>query len=99
MGASVDALSATIEATTAEEAEVEDAGTTAALAKSGMTSLARTAGRASLVRAPGGISLARRILRASLAFLYYLHHQEGMMTTSRTRGLGASESLVPTLAS
>ena len=48
--ASVDALSATIGATVEEEEEVEDDGTTVALAKDGVTGLARTAGRTSLMR-------------------------------------------------
>ena len=114
---SVDAPIATIGATAEEEEDVEDDGTTKALARSGVTdltsiagrtslarglggiSLMRTAGRASLVRVPGEISLARTALRATLAFPHCCHHQEGMMTTTRTRGLGASRSLVPSLAS
>ena len=54
----VDAPSATTGAT-AEEEEVEDDGTTEALARSGVTDLARIAGRTSLARGLGGISLAR----------------------------------------
>jgi hypothetical protein len=96
MGASV--ITAT-EATAAEEAKVEDTGTAVTLAKNGMISLVRTAGRASLAKAPGETSLVRTVLRATLAFLHCRHHQEGMTTTTRTRGLGASRSLVPSPAS
>ena len=64
-GASVIALSATIEATVAEEAEVEDAEMAVTIVRSGATSLARTAGRASLTRAPGETSLVRTVLRAT----------------------------------
>ena len=45
-------------------------------------------------RAPGGISLMRIVLKATLAFLHYRHHPEGMTTTIKTRGLGASRSHV-----
>ena len=69
MDALVDAPSATTRATTKEEDEVEDAGMTAAPARSGATDLMRTTGRSSLVRAPGATSLARTILRAILASL------------------------------
>ena len=92
MDASVDAASATTGATAEEEDVVEDAGTTVALAMSGMTGLMRTAGRTSLMRVPGGISLARTILRATPDFLCCRHRQEGMTTTIKTRGLGASQS-------
>ena len=68
-----------------EDEEVEDDGTTVALAKGGVTSL---------VRGLGGISLARIARRATQAFLLCHHRQEGMMTTTRTRGLGASRSRV-----
>ena len=57
--ASVDAPSATIGATAEEEEEVEDDGTTEALARSGVIDLVRIAGRTSLARGLGGISLAR----------------------------------------
>ena len=77
----------------------EDVGTTMAHARSGATDLVRTAGRISLARAHGGISLVRTVLKATLAFLHCRHHQEGMMTIIRTRGLGASRSHVLSLAS
>jgi len=99
MGASVGALSAMIKATGKEEDEVADAGTPAAPARSGATGLARTGGRTSLARAPGGTSLVRTVLRATPASLRCCHRQEGMTTTTRTRGLGASRSLVSSLAS
>ena len=69
MDASVDAPTATTEATAVEEAEVEGTGMTVALARRGATALVRTAGRISLVRAPGGTSLVRIALRATLASL------------------------------
>ena len=50
-GDSADAPSATIEATAAEVAEEEDAGTNATIARSGATILVRTASRTCLVRA------------------------------------------------
>ena len=78
---------------------MEDDGTTEALARSGVTDLARIAGRTSLAREPGGISLARTARRATQAFLLCLHRQEETMTTTRTRGLGASRSHVLSLAS
>lgn len=52
MDASVNAPSATTGAMTEEEDEVEDAGMTAAPARSGATGLVRTTGRSSLVMAP-----------------------------------------------
>ena len=85
-----DAPSATTGATAEEEDVVADAGTTVARARSGATSLVRTAGR---------ISLVRIVLRATLAFLHYRHHQEGMTTTIKTRGLGASRSRAQSPAS
>ena len=91
--------SATTMAMAVEEAEVGDAGTTATPARTGATSLVRTADRACLVRAPGGISLMRTILRATLAILRCHRHQEGMMTTTKMMGLGASKRRVPSLAS
>ena len=78
---------------------VVDAGMTMARAMSGATSLARNTGRISLTRAPGGISLVRIVLRATPVFLHYRHHQEGMTTTIKTRGLGASRSRVLSPAS
>ena len=90
----VDAPSATTGATTEEEDVAEDAGTTVAHARSGATGLVRTAGRISLARAPGGISLVRIVLKATPVFLHYRHHPEGMTTTIKTRGLGASRSHV-----
>ena len=75
-----------------EEDVVADAGTTVACARSGMIGLVRTAGKISLARAPRGTSLVRIVLKATLAFLHYHHHPEGMMTTTKTRGLGASRS-------
>ena len=95
----VDAPSAMIGAMAEEEEEVEDDGTTEALAKSGVTDLARIAGRTNLAREPGGISLARTARRATQAFLLCHHHQGGMKTIIRTRGLGASRSHVLSLAS
>ena len=65
MGASVDAPSATIGATAEAEEEVEDDGTTMALAMGGVTGLARTAGRTSLPRGLGGISLVRITCKAT----------------------------------
>ena len=92
MDALVDAPSATTGATAMEEDAEADAGTTVARAKSGVTGLERTAGRISLVRVPGGTSLVRIVLRATPVFLHYRHHQEGMTTTIKARGLGASRS-------
>ena len=86
MDASVAARSAMIGDTAEEEDEVEDAGTTTAPARSGATSLGRIAGRT---------SLARTALRATLASLYCGHHQEGTMTTIRTRWPGASRNRAP----
>ena len=82
-----------------EEEEVEDNGKTMALAKGGMTGLTRTAGRTSLERGLGGISLVRIARKATQASLLCHHHQEGMKTIIRTRGLGASRSHVLSLAS
>ena len=96
--ASVDAPSAMTGATAEEEDEAEDDGTIVALARSGVTDLARITGRTSLARELGGISLARTAHRATRASLR-CRHQEGMMTTTRTRGLGASRSHVLSLAS
>ena len=84
---SVDAPSATIGAMAEEEEEVEDDGTTVALAKGGVTGLARTAGRTSLARGLGEISLVRIARKAMQDFLLCHCHQEGMMTIIRTRGL------------
>ena len=70
---SVDASSATIGAMAEVEEEVEDDGTTEALAKGGVTGLARTTGRTSLARGLGGISLTRIARRATQAFLLYHH--------------------------
>ena len=75
--------------------EVEaDAGTIVARARSGASGLVRTAGRTSLARAPGGISLVRTFLRAMLGFLRCRHHQEGTMTTIRTRGLCDTQNFI-----
>ena len=98
MDVSADAPSATTWAMAEEEEEVVDDGTTVALAKGGMTDLARTAGRTSLARELGEISLARTARKATQAFLLCHHHQEGMKTIIRTRGLGASRSHVLSLA-
>ena len=84
---------------TTEEDMVVDVGMTVACARSGATGLMRTTGRISLARAPGGTNHARIILRATLVFLPYLHHQEGTTTTIKTRGLGASRSRVLSPAS
>ena len=104
---SVDTPSVTIGAMAEAEDEVEDDGTTVALASSGVTDLVKIAGRTSLAkepggtslaRAPGGISLARTAPRVTQVFLRW-HRQEGMMTIIRTRGLGAFRSHVLSLAS
>ena len=63
---SVDASSITIGATAEAEQEVEDDGTTVALAKGGVTGLARTAGRTNLARSAGRTSLARGLGGISL---------------------------------
>ena len=97
--ASVDAPSATTGATAEEEDVQADTGMTVARARNGATGLMRTAGRISLARAPGGISLVRIVLRATPVFLHYLHHQDGMTTTIKTRGLRASRSRVLSPAS
>ena len=78
---------------------VADAGTTVAHARSGANDLARTVGRISLVRAPRGTSLVRIVLRATPVFPHYRRRQEGMTTTIKTRGLGASRSRVLSPAS
>ena len=72
-----------------DEDVAEDAGMNVAHARSGATGLVKTVGRTSLARAPGGISLMRIVLRATPVFLHCRHHQEGMTTTIKTRGLGA----------
>ena len=77
---------------TAKEDVVADAGMTVARARSGATSLVRTAGRIILARAPGETSLVRIALRATPVFPRCRHRQEGMTTTIKTRGLGASRS-------
>ena len=92
MDAPVDTPSAMIGAMAKAEEEVEDDGTTVALAKGGVTGLARTAGRTSLARGLGEISLMRIARRATHVFLLWHHHQGGMKTIIRTRGLGASRS-------
>ena len=94
-----DAPSAATTAMAEEEEEVEDDGTTEALAKGGVTDLARTAGRTSLTREAGGISLVRIALRATQASLLCHHHLGGMKTSIRTRGLGASKNHVLSPAS
>ena len=76
-----------------------DDGTTEALTTGGVTGLARTVGRTSLARGLGEISLVRITRRAMQTFLLCRHRQEGMMTTTRIRGLGASRSHVLSLAS
>ena len=73
-----------------EEDVVADAGMTVARARSGANGLVRTAGR---------ISLVRIVLMETPVFLHYRHRQEGMMTTIKTRGLGASRSHVLSPAS
>ena len=70
----------------------EDAGTTVAVTRSGVTGLVRIAGKISLARAPGGTGLVRIVLKITLDFLHYCHHPEGMTTTIKTRGMGASWS-------
>ena len=61
--------------------------------------LARIVGRISLARGLQGISLVRIARKATQDFLLCHHHQEGMKTIIRTRGLGASRSCVQSLAS
>ena len=78
---------------------MEDDGKTVPLAKGGVTDLARTAGRTSLARGVGGISLVRIAHKATQASLLCHHHQGGMKTSIRTRGLGASRSRAQSLAS
>ena len=82
-----------------EEEEVEDDGTTVALAKGGMTGLARTAGRTNLARGLGGISLVRIARKATQASLLFHLSQGGMKTIIRTKGLGASRSRAQSFAS
>ena len=94
-----DAPSATTGAMAEEEEEVADDGKTVALAKGGVTDLARIAGRTSLAREAGEISLVRIARMATHAFLLCHHHQEGMKTIIRTRGLGASRSRAQSLTS
>ena len=97
--ASVDAPSAATGATAEEEDVEADAGMTVARARNGATGLVKTAGKIILARALGGTSLVRIVLKATLAFLHYRHHPEGMTTTIKTRGLGASRSRVLSPAS
>ena len=92
MGVSVGAPRAMIGAMAEEQEEVEDDGKTVVLAKGGVTDLARTAGRTSLARKVGGINPVRIARTATQASLLCHHHQEGMTTIIRTRGLGASRS-------
>ena len=95
MDASVDAPSATIEATAKVEEEVEDNGTTVALAKGGVAGLARTAGRTSLASELGEISLVRIAPKATPVFPCCRqqqgsrrHRQESIQAaTARTRCL------------
>ena len=94
MGVSANVSTATTWAMAEEEEEVEDDGKTVALAKGGVTGLARTAGRTSLAREVGGISLVRIARKATQASLLCHHHQGGMKTSIRTRGLGVSRSRV-----
>ena len=75
-------------ATAEEEEEMDDNGTTEALARSGVIVLARIASRTSLAWGLEGISLVRIARRAMLASLLYHHHQGGMKTSIRTRGWG-----------
>ena len=90
----VDAPSAATGATAEEEDVVVDAGTTVAHTRSGATGLVRIAGKIILARVPGETSLARTVLRATPVFPRCPHHQEGMTTTIKTRGMGASRSRV-----
>ena len=94
-----DAPSATTGAMAEEEEEVQDDGTTVALAKGGVTDLARITGRTSLAREAREISLVRIARAATQAFLLCRHHQGGTKTNIKTRGLGASRSRVLSLAS
>ena len=93
------APSAVTRAMAVEEDVEADAVTTVARARSGATGLMRTAGRTILARAPGGTSLVRIVLRATPVFPHYRRRQEGMTTTIKTRGLGASKSHVLSPAS
>ena len=95
MDASIDAPSATTGATAEEEDVVADAGTTVAHASSGAAGLVRTDGKIILVRAPGETNLMRTALEATPASLRYRPHRRGTTTIIKTRGLGASKSLVP----
>ena len=97
--ASVDAPSATTEATAEEEDAAQDTGKTAALAKGGGTNLARIAGRTRLAREAGGISLARIARKGTHASLCCHSSQGETTTTIKTRGLGAFGSPVPSPAS
>ena len=81
------------------EEEVEDDGTTMALAKGGVTGLARTTGRTSLMRELGEISLARIARKGTQASLRCRRSQGEMKTVTRTRGLGASRNRVQLPAS
>ena len=99
MDTSAVALSATTGVMAEEEEEVADDGKTMALAKGGVTDLARIAGRTSFVREAGEISLVRIAHRATQAFLLCRHHQEGMKTNIKMRGLGDSRSRAQSLAS
>ena len=96
---SVDTPSVTIGAMAEAEEEVDDDRTTVALAKGGVTGLTRTTGRTSLTRGLGEISLMRIARKATQDFLLCHHHQGGLKTHIRTRGLGASRSRVLSLAS
>ena len=97
--ASVDTHSAATGATAEEEDVVAGVGTTVAHARSGATGLMRTAGRTRLMRAPGETSLLKTDLRATQASLRCHNHQGGTTIILRTRGLGASRTLVPSPAS
>ena len=81
-------------ATVEEEEGTQDAGKTAARAKSGAINLARIAGKIRLARETGGISLARIARKATQASLRCRRNQGEMRTVIRTKGLGASRSHV-----
>ena len=98
MDVSADAPSEKTGAMAEEEEEVADNGKTVAFARDGVTALVRTTGRTSLARGFAGINLVRIARKATQDFLLCHHHQEGMTTVIRMRGLGPSRSRMRSLA-
>src|SRR3954470_3824049 len=94
-----DALTVLTGATAEEEEGTRDARKIVAHAKAGATNLARTSGVTRLARGTGGISLVRIALLATQACRRCRLSQEGMKTSTKTKGLGASRSLTPSPAS